>query len=878
VEDGLPHNYVMAVLPAPDGYLLVGTDEGLARFDGVRFLPCDLDATLGLSKRWVVTMVTARDGSLWLGTFDGGLYQWRDGKVITRLEQGASVFSILEDSAGNIWASTRNGVIRSSGGKFEAIQQLTRPPDTAWNVLAQDGSGTVWIVCSDGLYRSRHQNIERMADSHSDKGDILAVYADQRGDAYVGTSTGLFRLSVADGVVHLLRVPLVSGPVVSILRDRDSGLWAGTWGNGLYRITGDQVQSWSSRDGLPDNFVRTLFEDQEGNIWAGLRGGGLNCWKNPDLVPVGIQEGLSGDFASTVMPGLHDDLWLGTWRGGLYRWMKGKLTTEPTPVPTLFFTIRALAKDPGGSIWLGNWEGLWRFDGHHYQYFGGPETPYHHVAAVLFDRRGGLWIGTSDDGIIGFPAGMPEGAPLYHFLPKQEITALQEDIDGRVWVGSSAGVGWISNSAQPVLTPVFHIGHDAIASLSEDSKHRIWACTVGGALMQLGTLDIITLDAHHGLPKIPLYRALDDHAGSLWVSSPKGILRLPMDDIDRAIADRTSKIEVTMYGQEDGMRTVECRRLSQPAGGRDHEGNLWFPTTKGFVRIRPGLKQAPKPPPVFIEEAALEGAPLAAGSGLQLPAGSHNLEIHFTALHFASPEKVRFRYRMEGFDPDWIPDAGVRTSRYNRLPAGTYRFAVRASLPGGSWSEPATITVQQLPSIPETRWFRALLILALCAAIAGLFRWRVHIVKQQYAAVITERNRISREWHDTLVAGFSAISLQIDAALPRLGKQSDTVGELLEVTRKMVHHYRAEARRVIWDLRDNRPSSESLVDAVSSAVLRATDGKNIEASVTMPESRFQALKTWSTIYYGFVRRHCPTRCATGSRNIFGWKSSILLPQ
>jgi signal transduction histidine kinase/ligand-binding sensor domain-containing protein len=833
VEDGLPHNYVMAVLPGPDGYLLVGTDEGLARFDGVRFLPYDLDASLELSKRWVLSILTARDGSLWVGTFDGGLYQWRNGRVITRVEKGASVFAILEDSAGRIWASTRSGVIRGTTNGFEVIRQLARPPDTAWNVLAMDTQGAVWIV-SDGLYRCRENKLVRVAATTAGNGQILSVHARAGGGIDVGTSEGLFEAEDAGDGVRLVRRSGVPGPVVSILRDADDNLWAGTWGKGLYRVHRNRVESWSSREGLPDDFVRTLYADREGNLWIGVRGGGLCRWKNPTMVPLGIPEGLSGDFASTVVQDRAGDLWLGTWRGGLYHVRHGVVKSQKMPVAPLFLTVRAFAVDALGNAWIGNWEGVARFDGKTYRHFSGPESPYRHVAALLFDTRGRLWVGTSDQGVLVFPSGEPSDSPGTNLLRGQEITSLEEDAGGNIWVGTTSGAGWVPPGGQPVFHPARELPRDSVASLSKDSKQRIWACTLGGAIWQLTTSGSRILDSRHGLPSHPLYRALDDNAGSMWISSPKGILRLSFDRIEHALAGALENLNPTTYEVDDGMRTIECHRLSQPAGGIDREGNVWFPTTKGFVKIPPRREPSVAPPPVFVEDSSSEGVAPANRAELNLQSGSHNLAIRFTALHFGAPEKIRFRYRMEGFDQAWIPDSGTRTARYNRLPPGDYRFLVSASLPGGAWSEPpAAIFVHQLPQFSQTRWFVLLLALATAAAVTAVFRWRVHIIRQRYAAVIAERNRIGREWHDTLVAGFSAISLQLDAAMFRLGDQSGPTQEVLEMTRKMVHHYRAEARRVIWDLRDNRPDSESLVEAVSSALRQATFGKAIEGTIAI---------------------------------------------
>jgi signal transduction histidine kinase/ligand-binding sensor domain-containing protein len=830
VEDGLPHNYVMTILPGPEGFLLVGTDEGLARFDGVHFLPDDLHPSLGLSKRWVLSILAARDGSLWVGTFDGGLYQWRGGKVITRIEKGASVFAILEDTEGRIWASTRSGVIRGhSSGRFETVPQLGRPPDTAWNVLALDSAGAVWIV-SDGLYRCRNGSIARILKTAPDTGEVLSVAATRRG-VVAGTSTGLFLVGEAGERPRAVQQPGVPGPVVAMLEDTDANLWAGTWGKGLFRVYRDQIDSWSSHEGLPDDFVRTVSADQEGDLWIGVRGGGLSRWKNPRLTPLGIPEGLSGDFASTVAQDRTGDLWLGTWRGGLYRLHDGLAARQPIPVPDVFLTVRAFAVDAHGYAWIGNWEGVARFDGKAYRHFGGPDSLFRHTAALLFDRIGRLWVGTSDEGVLVF-AGDPGEQPQAHLLPGREVTSLEEDSAGNVWVGTTSGAGYVRPDKALVFTEAGGLPRDSVAGLSKDTKHRIWACTLGGAIWQLSTAGNRVFDSRYGLPKHPLYRALDDGAGSIWISSPRGILRIAVDRIERALAGRVESLNPTRYGEEDGMRTIECHRLSQPAGGLDRQGNVWFPTTKGFVRISPGSPPNPAPPPVFIEESIADGN-AAREAELSLAPGSHILQIHFTALHFSSPEKLRFRYRMEGYDPDWIADTGARTAQYNRLPPGDYRFAVSASLPEGKWSDPAFVSIHQRPLFHQTGWFVVLLAVVSAAGAIAIFRWRLHLVRQRYAAVIAERNRIGREWHDTLVAGFSAISLQLDAALFRLSGPVNETRDVLEMTQKIVHHYRAEARRVIWDLRDNRPEAESLIDALSTALRQATAGKEIESAISI---------------------------------------------
>ncbi len=838
MENGLPHNYVFTIQRAPDGYLLVGTDEGLARFDGMRFTSYDLDPWLGLSKKWILSMLIARDGSIWTGTFDGKLYQWRNGNVVTQFDEGSSIFDIAEDSSGRIWASTRDGVIRLRNQNTTSEHQieLRRPPDTAWNVLTVSPDGAIWVVTMDGLYRSDGDALKCVARSGSRYGQIFSVRSGA-GSVLVGTSRGLYLVADRDGGGTLERVSGVPGPVVASLQDRDGNIWAGTWGKGLYRRNAKGIQQWSSRDGLADDFVRQLYEDNSGNLWVGLRGGGLNRWKNPTLVPFGIEEGLQGDYASTVTVDPKGRTWLGTWRGGLYRF-NGKLLPQPTPVSTLFFTVRTLAFDKAGHVWTGNWEGLSCWDGTRYTHFAGPETPYHHISVILFDRKQRLWIATSDNGLFLFPRGRPEGTAVAHLLSHTEITSLVEDASGKLWVGTPAGAGWISGSDADSYHQLPKTRGEAFTGLSLDVQQRVWGCTLGGSLWKLDANGGESLGANAGLPGYPLYLAIDDGRGAMWISTPRGILRIPTERIQQAMRGVLRRVDYRIFDREDGMRTIECHHQSQPAGTRDANGFLWFPTSRGFVRIDPKVIYQPaRARDVRIEELTEDGeaAPL---ENSRFAPGPHAIEIRFTALEFSSPQKLRFRYRMEGLEQDWNWDRGSRLARYTRLLPGRYAFQVMAAIGDGPWSQAQTLDIEQAPEFYQTKWFEILMVMAGLAAATLIFRWQMHLFRQRYFAVTAERNRIACEWHDTLLAGFSAISLQLEAALLDRGQMSERVREILNVTRKIVQHYRAEVRRVIWDLRESATGEKTLQKAVATALHQTVEGRGIayELNVTGAET------------------------------------------
>jgi len=827
VEQGLAHNYVYSIVAAPNAHLHIATAEGLVRFDGLTFSPLSTRPESLVSHRWISALLAGRNGSLWAGTFDGDLIEIQDGAVKARHALGGSIFDLIEDGEGAVWISTRNGVFRLAAAGIEKQNELRAPSETSWNVLFLDSIGQLWVVTRDGLFQRRGDHFIRYAANEPERGEILTAHRARNGVMWLGTSRGLY--SITDRVGAL---PGVAGPIVALLEDQDGVLWAGSWGKGLYRINHDRVQHWSAAEDLPDDFIRTLAEDHEGNLWIGMRSGGLGRWRDTRILPHGTPEGLAGEYASVVARGPDGSLWLGTWRGGLYRLTGGVLQSQPLPLPRLYFTIRAIAFDWQNHLWIGNWEGLFEFDGRRYHRYGAEtESPIHRVTALLFDRSRVLWVGTSNQGLLRFPGGRPATQPRNAMFPEFEITALMQSAAGDIWVGTTGGLYRILVDGQDPRSPAALPGR-SVRSVFEDSRGRIWAAAAG-ALLVVTPRGSLVLDRNHGLPELSFYRIEEDTSGNFWVSSSRGLLELKAASVEQVLQGASQTLSWVSYDREDGLRTLECHGLSQPPGARAPDGSLWFPTSRGFIQVQPRMRRALPPPRVVFEGITGEGGmPVLTPEG-ELRRGARNIEIRFTALRFSTPGKVRFRYRLSGVDPDWVDAGNERKARYNQIPAGASRLEVQARDPWGDWGDSASIHLYQQPSVTQTWWFHLLTGLAAVAAVAAFYRWRLHAVRSRYAAILDERNRIGREWHDTLVAGFSAISLQIEAALAAIGSRPEQAAEILQVTRGMVHHYRAEARRVIQDLRENRPEGETLGAALEGALRRAIQQRPIQGSVVI---------------------------------------------
>lgn len=847
IEDGLPHNYVNAIAHAPDGYLLIGTDEGLVRFDGVRFSAAEVDPALHLERRWITSLLPSRQGGYWLGTYDGAIYRIEDGRAKFTRTTGAPVQGLFEEASGALWFDS-NAVHRLADGKAEVFPACGGNRGNAWSMFAEDRQGFVWIAGMNGLCRYRNGSA-RSIFPKGGEGPVLSLLGERSGELWAGTSRGLYRVAENAGQIRLAAVQGVSGPVSTLLRDRDGALWAGTWGKGIWRITADGAAGWSSRDGLPDDFVRTIFEDREGNLWFGTRSGGLNRWKDTLITPFGMPEGLAGNFASTVSGDAGGALWLGTYRSGLYRLRGGALARQRTPVPELDLVISAMAHD-ASSLWVGSWRGLFRHGERGYESYGTKVPPgCNGPLAIAFDPARRLLLGCGN-GLFRFLDGKPNLEGALHLLDGQAIRSILPAGDGTLWAGTDGGLARVAGQRVDLLQTAPGLRDNSVRHISEDSKHRIWFTTSAPGLSLVAGDSIRTLDIRNGLPPHPLFKPLDDGTGTLWVSSPRGILELPGPQVEDWIAGRREKVEVILHDLDDGMRSIECHGVSQPGGWRHTDGTLWFPTAKGFVRIDPRWRKSQTPPALVIEAADSGGRPLPLRE-LRMAAGARDLHVRFTALRFGSPDHVRFRYQLEGSDRDWVECGSSRTADFNNLPPGRYRLLVSARDDGGEWNTtPATLSIEQLPYFRQTVRFK-LLMAALLAGVAALaYRRRVRALKNRYAAISAERNRIAREWHDTLLAGLSGVSWQLQATRARLSDRPEQAPRALATAQRMVEHCQAEARRIIWDLRESVSESEPLPDSISSFLARQRAGEVFEGAV---ETRGQYAKLPYDIEYNALR-------------------------
>ncbi len=829
VEDGLPENNVRMIAQQPDGRLLVATASGLATFDGLHFQSLSLPG--GIDNEAVNAVLLARNGDMWVGTDGRGVLHYSGSAPPANISELAGFMNerirmLYEDAAGNIWIATQNGIEWYRDGKLNVLGNVGMISGDVTTPFAEDEHGGMFFITAKGLFHLINNRSKPYFLRDRSMGTPVAVYRDLHHRLWVGTMKGIVQLTPReDGQGYdEIEAARIKSPVTVLVGDLQGNLWIGTRHDGIWRLDADGVSSWNSHNGLADDAIRSLFVDSDQNLWAGMLTGGLSRWRKAAFVPFGETEDFPETYAANVLSDSRGDLWLGTWGKGLYRLHNGKLanlTPSGMPVTT---PVRALAEDRRGMLWVGTWfDGLYRYDGQGFRhYMLGIESPGNAVSSLLFDQHGGLWVGTYT-GLLHFSSGEPAGRRS-SFLDSKLITCMLEDTDGSILVGTSSGMFRIRDG---FVSPIANLSGAHVLSITRDSLGYTWIGTQSGGLALLRNDRAEPLNIRSGLPPLSVRAAVEDGNGYLWMGTSRGIDRVSVAALHAVADGKDPQLAPVLFGRADGMRSSECSGPSLPGAARAADGTLWFATTKGFVHTTDIVSTLTSDKPVvpsvtWTFNDDLNAAHSSSGERINVEAGQSELTFLFNVINLSNPSQTEFRYRLVGYDAGWTITHS-RLARYRRLPPGKYILEVQARNGGEAWGASAiSLSIKQKAYFYQS-WYFYLAILLLGAVITTqLFRQRVRLVKGQIGIVIEERNRIAREWHDTLMAGFSAVSWQLEATAKILQESALTDAAAVkscELARSMVSHCQAEARRIIWDLRD----SEEMTSTLSRALSRTLD-------------------------------------------------------
>ena len=847
MEDGLPQSELRAITQVPGGRLLIATYGGVASFDGLRFSPIRVDANDPAASEPVNSLLLSRSGDLWIGTDDRGIIRQSAGTAVNVSEQAGfyqeRIRGLFEDAGGTIWAATHGGIERITvHGGTQSVELLDRLGPVSGDIttpFAEDGRGGIFVLTSDGMFhltaRGVHTHVvEHHQLHHKTTGDAVGIYYDRRGVLWVGLRDGLVRLtpSAGKGADQYTQeeVPGFRYEVTALVGDYQGNMWVGTRNHGLCRVSGSKFSCWATKDGLADDFVRSLYEDDEHNLWVGLEGGGLARWRIATLIPLRDEpRELREAQPAAILLDHEGSLWIGTWGNGLFRLKQGRFLRELSSEAST--AIRTMEEDAAGNVWIGTWfNGLFRYnDAGFEQILLGRETITDAISALLSDKSGGFWVGTYT-GLLHYADGIPAKGKGVLLLKDKLITCLAQNDDGSILVGTSAGLFRVVGDK---VRMVAGLPHPYVLSISIDNARNVWVGTKAGGLDLLKGDHPIHLDTTNGMVDYTIFSVLDDGQGFLWMATSRGIVRVQRHQLEELTAQKRRTLDYVLLGKADGMPSSECLGVAQPHSTRAKDGTLWFATAKGLVHTNPDGAVPPAAHPAELTGALLDDARVQVNKRLELSPGLEDLVFQFNSQNLSNPAQMEFRYKLDGYDRDWTVTR-FRAAHYRKLPPGHYRFLVDARNAGSAWNDDvSSIGVYQRPYFYQAWWFYALLCVAAAVAAVRLFRWKLARAKGELGVVLEERNRIAREWHDTLMAGFAAIAWQMETTARLLGSENSAAAKACELARNMVRHCQAEARRILWDLRENEEATGPLSSALSNALkpLSAKEGIDMRLEV-----------------------------------------------
>ena len=796
---GLPQNTVNAIAQTRDGYLWLATREGLARFDGVRFRVFGLRENL--KSVAVQSLLEDRDGVLWIGTDGGGLSRLVGGKignmVLPQQEvTSQTIVALAEDHQGRIWVGTRGGIMVFEGGQpkiIPGLEPLSR--SVIYSILpAHDGS--IWIsAVGQGLFHFQGGQLN-LCPGPPDLPVINAycLLESKSGRLYAGVGNGIILFREGGGWGRYTQAEGVPYAFVNSLAEQPDGtIWAGSLDEGVFCLQNGRFTPVTTRLGLSGNSIRSLLSDHEGNLWVGTRSAGLNRVSRRKVVALGMAQGLTNDFTRGVAETADGKLWVGTTGAGLFSGSVDQLEPfRPDPAAAFYVMVEPVLATEDDSVWWGGARALMRCREGRLTacYTNPPWLGSDSVTALCQDANDALWIGTANGKLLVLQNG--DFRDVSRNAGRGPISSLVRNPDGLMWIGSlGGGVRGIGEGRREAITTANGLLSQSVRALHADKAGDLWIGTAGGGLSRWRAGRVDTFTSQQGLGSDTISQIIEDQDDNLWLGCSQGIIRVRKADLEDLVDGLIPFIHPLTYGSSDGMPSEECSSGFSPAGLRMRSGWLCFSTVKGLVLIDPKQENlAVSAPKVVLEDVLVDGRPAqpkqSSPEGSRDPAsqngtapeivvtpGHHSLEINYTAINLEAPEKLRFRYRLQGVDETWQEAGNRRTAYYSDLHPGRYLFQVMAGNSDARWGElSSALTVTLQPRLWETSWFPfaagfiGIVIIAAWLRLAERRRYRRRLAMLETRhAVEHERLRISQDMHDHLGAVLTRVSQLSDMGL-----------------------------------------------------------------------------------------------------------------
>ncbi len=736
--EGLPQDTVITLLQTRDGYIWVGTRGGLSRFDGVRFTTFDDRNKSELRDNEVWALAESDDGSLWIGVYGAGLSRLRGGAFTQYTSKSGLVNdfvrALVTDTVGALWIGTDGGLSRFKDGVFTSYTTKNGLAGSQVRALSADPDGSVWIGTPGGLQRWKDGRLLTVPLAGPPP-VIESVLRDQGGALWIATTEGLLRLEGGKTTRYTTADGLSANRVYRLHQDLAGQVWMAT-SAGLDRYTGASPPAKPIRTEMRTWNVAALLSDKEGNLWVGYRGDGLARLHQGVFRVIGQAEGLGDADVSTLLEGREGALWIGTLSGLSVLRPGGLQSLTGQGLPRS--AVSSLAEDRAGYLWVGTQAGLFKSTA--------PTDCASERCAPLFapilghpmlatearviheDARGVVWVGTNLSGVARIEDGRVSVLTTADGLSNGAVRALADDGEGGLWIGTKGGgLDRWKDGKFTRLTEKDGLPNANVQALHRGADRRtLWIATRQG-LSRLKEGRFKTITVNDGLLANHIYGFVDDAKGNLWMGTGKGIFRVDQRELEDFADGKVPAVVSIVYGREHGLDSTSAAVGHHPVAVRTRDDRLWFGTLGGLAVVDPRtLRTDTLPPPVHIEQVRIDHRTYPSMGTAEAPPGAGDIELQYTALSFQAPEKIRFRYRLEGFDHDWVDAGERRMAFYTNVPPGSYRFRVVARNSDGVWNETgAELSLRLLPRFFETRWFYAACALGVLLCAGGIHLARV---------------------------------------------------------------------------------------------------------------------------------------------------------
>ncbi len=808
-QQGLTQATITCVRQRQDGYVWLGTRNGVVRFDGMRFTTIHARDDQGFERAWIHDMQEDGEHNLWIATDEAGIIRL-DGERATGFGThdglpSDNVQAVLVDRQGRIWAGTDRGLARFDEGRFVPIAEQQGLSAFAVRAICQGAGNEIWVGGDHGqLAAWNGQRFEPRTLVSISSGDVVnALLRATDGAIWIGTSNGLVRLDGQQERRYTSADDLAGDAVLCLAEGRHHTIYVGTK-EGFSRLHDGDIENFGIAQGLSQSMVYTICEDHEGTLWVGTKHG-LNQFIDRRTLPFTVHEGLPSNHMGAILQDRAGTIWAGTLDAGLAR-LEGRRFVPLGELPGLSNKIVALAEGPAGELWIGTDKGLGRLhEGKVIQTFRAEQgLPADNVCCLWHDQQESLWVGTS----AGLAVLRGERFKTIHLPDNSTGGAVLAvaDCGGQLLV-SIAGRGafrCVNDKLEAVLAVTD--ADDDVNAFCRDADGLLWLGTRGHGLCLVDDDRHDHFTSKDGLYDDEIFGIVADDHDRLWLACSKGCFLVSRSNLLKFAAGASPQAKTTWFSPLDAQHALECQEGVQPVVLSARDGRIWFATIGGLFAIDPSqLRRQLPPTTVVIEDIIVNGR---SERGPRIPTigpGEANITFHYTALSYASPPLITFRYRLDGFDKDWIDAGSRREAFYTNLPPGDYQFRVAAYNTDEKEYENATPVVFTVrPYVYQTVWFWPLCLSIVAAGAWSVYRLRVRRIREKLNTIVSERGRIARELHDTLMQGFSGVTMEMQALASRLPPSAHraTLNDIIQDAGNCL----TEARRSVAGLRGDHSS------------------------------------------------------------------------